>query len=1297
MTTRTWPEQEQHAAAPASLLTATPLIYGKRQRTAPAESSSGQRVRRLSVKAFSVDKHRSREAAITGSAHRKRHEPQLALTSSVHAAANDRHAFSLPETIRPRWQWRRGAKVNNNPVAATGSLPADDENLRANSNVTRHAPHFRRARLLRVRIRRGQQLQSTAATRAAPWEYMSTVPANAATTASSLHRPASSSAGNSDRPALSARAGRDNHPRRLLRNRSTNHSSTPMPVPLAPPPLAPPTPPLPAFPLSSDTATSAQTALIIVGTGIVLALLVVLLVWLACHVTNKRYQRRMQAKEQKRLLPVSTTVVPVAVARQNATVESARRDDTRHPPAGCSREDRQQATSSRRPSARVLAVASSSGSYDDGAYTGPKPAVTVTSPSPTPVKSILRNQQSPPAGRQAKLEDESPDSDEADLLRQPLLADAGSEQAAHTPDIVARMADISTAQVIHHPQPEVSDNDAEMQDDSVGAFFSVSPKIEGEGRYAYSQSAVFCKGQSHPLLHPHFHSQSSEDFPITINFPVSVSTDTPMAPDAGTRLSMENAAAQIEMLQQEVSGVHSATHETPGGASMQRDISGLSDTILPTPWPPPGLQSRNAPASTQAPASTDTPASAPIQQPTVVCRETVTDPCIALWELRSALENSPSPVSGDDRVAQTPMAIRLFPLVPPAEAGAAMEWEEAGSSGQRQRQLLVKRLSSCTTTDECYASTTTPVSDDALATAVALQLQRSVATAPRHHYAEICTASESVSACSTVPVSLLTSLTSFESNTPSEESFDASSCARAIEAIFDEPSDLPVGEQKPKPPAATHLTPPVNTGGRQKVRTITRLTSQQKRQSFKKAHRSAVQPYRTPAPASEVRVAASTSAAAGGPMNYRAVDPVDALLLENTRLALAAMATSEVTQAVTTMSLELTSMPVGDAAASSTGDRAGATSPSRLQLQHMKSDSGYKSQSFDATCSAGHAAQPPAFMHSFKSVPVLPLADPQVLESVKLQSSLLEQKFVPNPAPRDSHLQPVSVVATATQMLLTSSEYDEPITDCSFELSDALLSLTSSTDQERSISPRLPPFPPAAHPSQPIPLLLHPATPTSPSAPKSRDWSIDAQSDRLFREFSGPALAASSRYTLTVASRSGISKRRGRDPLSTRNRDLRAALKHAAAGGAVVGLLSASGVGSGRRLKRSPFSASSSHSGTPAQQSIEETEEEGQEQEQDSQSTSASASSSHTTASHSTVIYVPGDLAGPAAASAEAGASSRKSRSAGQPRAAEDQMPDFIICSTKEQLTTQISLRSRSPQLRHVPIIKLPDQESEEV
>ena len=41
--------------------------------------------------------------------------------------------------------------------------------------------------------------------------------------------------------------------------------------------------------------------------------------------------------------------------------------------------------------------------------------------------------------------------------------------------------------------------------------------------------------------------------------------------------------------------------------------------------------------------------------------------------------------------------------------------------------------------------------------------------------------------------------------------------------------------------------------------------------------------------------------------------------------------------------------------------------------------------------------------------------------------------------------------------------------------------------------------------------------------------------------------------------------------------------------------------------------------------------------------------------------------------------------------------PEVFVCSTAEQFLTHLDLRARSPQLRHVPIIQLPDQESDEV
>ena len=41
--------------------------------------------------------------------------------------------------------------------------------------------------------------------------------------------------------------------------------------------------------------------------------------------------------------------------------------------------------------------------------------------------------------------------------------------------------------------------------------------------------------------------------------------------------------------------------------------------------------------------------------------------------------------------------------------------------------------------------------------------------------------------------------------------------------------------------------------------------------------------------------------------------------------------------------------------------------------------------------------------------------------------------------------------------------------------------------------------------------------------------------------------------------------------------------------------------------------------------------------------------------------------------------------------------PDYFVCTTKEQLQNHINMRAQSPELRHVPIIKLPDQMSDEV
>jgi hypothetical protein len=154
-----------------------------------------------------------------------------------------------------------------------------------------------------------------------------------------------------------------------------------------------------------------------------------------------------------------------------------------------------------------------------------------------------------------------------------------------------------------------------------------------------------------------------------------------------------------------------------------------------------------------------------------------------------------------------------------------------------------------------------------------------------------------------------------------------------------------------------------------------------------------------------------------------------------------------------------------------------------------------------------------------------------------------------------------------------------------------------------------------------IPLLLtHPATPTTPP----RDWTIDERSDRLFREFNRPETANVRSNSLRATTGSS---RQHRPPLLP---------------------------------KRKSYSPSSSHTGTPAQASIEETEEEEE----------------HILSSGVPAVAVgQGDVL-------------TRHRSL---------TPDFFVCSTKEQLLNHINMRSQSPELRNVPIIKLPDQESDEV
>ena len=186
------------------------------------------------------------------------------------------------------------------------------------------------------------------------------------------------------------------------------------------------------------------------------------------------------------------------------------------------------------------------------------------------------------------------------------------------------------------------------------------------------------------------------------------------------------------------------------------------------------------------------------------------------------------------------------------------------------------------------------------------------------------------------------------------QSFDRSNCAKALELIFDEPSDLPdppaslssthfrTNPSSKSPSASTvtvimtttqqailtstctHLTPPASHR-QQRKGTPPKLTSQQKRQSFKKAHRTAAGPSTKPA----------------------VVPPLPVTILpavEVTQLQEKTMTMIEIVRPI---------------------------SPNRLaQMTH---DSGYKSQSFDTSCS--HAVTPSMqtiTMHSYKSVPSLP-------------------------------------------------------------------------------------------------------------------------------------------------------------------------------------------------------------------------------------------------------------------------------------------------------------------------------------
>lgn len=227
----------------------------------------------------------------------------------------------------------------------------------------------------------------------------------------------------------------------------------------------------------------------------------------------------------------------------------------------------------------------------------------------------------------------------------------------------------------------------------------------------------------------------------------------------------------------------------------------------------------------------------------------------------------------------------------------------------------------------------------------------------------------------------------------------------------------------------------------------------------------------------------------------------------------------------------------------------------------------------------------------------------------------------------------------------TSSSCDDPV---DFSGSDTFMSMTSSMEMEAHTLPALSKL----LPKKPIPLLrTHPATPTSSSPP--RDWAIDEQSDRLFREFtrfhSRPKPLVPN---LTV-----------KTSIPSTNRQHRAL-----------------------RSKLKAYSPSSSHGGTPAQASIEETEEE----------LDASVDSTATD-----VTVVPRVISATGSPEKLSGSKSLgnvaaevyRSEGTDSPMNA----PDFFICTTREQVTTRMSMRSRSPKLRHVPIIKLPDQESDEV
>ncbi|OQV21735.1 hypothetical protein BV898_04313 [Hypsibius exemplaris] len=428
------------------------------------------------------------------------------------------------------------------------------------------------------------------------------------------------------------------------------------------------------------------------------------------------------------------------------------------------------------------------------------------------------------------------------------------------------------------------------------------------------------------------------------------------------------------------------------------------------------------------------------------------------------------------------------------------------------------------------------------------------------------------------PGDILTSLTSFESNTPSEESFDATTCARALEAIFDEPSDLPTLQQDSVNAyceasaiygynrslssattstiygSNTHLTPPA----RQKRKpSPPKLTSHQKRLSFKKAHH---------------------LAAAAGPKSAVASPVV----------------TVTTTKAVTTADEAIPTAPVVSNSVDNPEKPVRSSSPHRLT--QMKNDSGYKSQSLDH----GTSTTPQIHIQPYKSVPFLPserVSEEPLdvighgLDKAKMQRYNASSLEVPN----------------ASFFLSASTDNEMEASTCG---SSAVPSLSSSMDMDSSFAC--------------IPLLLtQPATPTTPT----RDWTIDERSDRLFREFSRreAAFASGSRSTLRSATR--------------QHRSL--------------------------LPKRKSYSPSSSHGGTPAQASIEETEED------EEQTLCGSGSSKQDDAS-------PVDR--------RPSTSSRRSIT-----------PDFFVCSTKEQYLNQINMRAQSPELRHVPIIKLPDQESDEV